>query len=517
MANQYTLDNDFSAIAEPQGTLYNVGDSAIELADSDTTPKGQGILLMTGERRTFSGTLYARSMDTAGLLNVSDFTEAAGGGDDVADVRRPSTEYAVGALVDGAGLASGLVLRCITAGTTSFAALDCSGYELGDTVTDGTVTWLVTKYVTLDEAGGISPRVSGTVDLGSASKAWRKLYAQSIDSPRFRSTSTAYAVGDFCFLSIVEPVKLVCVKAGTTGTGALTLSSTDEGAIQTDGTVVWIVDSLADGIYTAEHQNGIARGGADLTAYWDSGHMSTNIQAGNFVGMHIGDYITKTFSTAAKTYTNKAGTSVTRAAATYTNQKWLLAGFDSYLHSGGNYETADHHVVMITENVPGVNTSMNPTNDTTGGFTGSDMWTQILPLFTTGVQNAFGSAHVLKHEELLSKSISATAAAPGGGGLVGTANNWEWLDVYVNIPNEPMVYGGSVFGGGYDVGTWPRQLPLFALKGTHVFSSTRQWFWLRAVASASYFAIASSTGDANYFSASHSASNGGVRPYFLLH
>ena len=145
MANQYTLDNDFAAIAEPQGTLYNVGDSAIELADADTTPKGQGILLMTGERRTFNGTLYARSMDTAATLNVSDFTEAGEGGD-VSDVRRPSTEYAAGALVDGAGLASGLVLRCTTAGTTSSAALDCSGYGLGDTITDGTAVWLVVSY-----------------------------------------------------------------------------------------------------------------------------------------------------------------------------------------------------------------------------------------------------------------------------------------------------------------------------------------------------------------------------------
>ena len=514
MANQYTLDNDFSAIAEPQGTLYNVGDSAIELADSDTTPKGQGILLMTGERRTFSGTLYARSMDTAGLLNVSDFTEAAGGGDDVADVRRPSTEYAVGALVDGAGLASGLVLRCITAGTTSFAALDCSGYELGDTVTDGTVTWLVTKYVTLDEAGGISPRVSGTVDLGSASKAWRKLYAQSIDSPRFRSTSTAYAVGDFCFLSIVEPVKLVCVKAGTTGTGALTLSSTDEGAIQTDGTVVWIVDSLADGIYTAEHQNGIARGGADLTAYWDSGHMSTNIQAGNFVGMHIGDYITKTFSTAAKTYTDKAGDSKTIAAATYSNVKWLLAGFDVHLHCGST-ETTAHHVVMIPSSTLMRNVSMNPTNSTEGGYTGSDMWTQIIPMWATAIQNAFGSAHVLTHYDYLTKSISATAQSAAGGGFVGASNNWESKAIICNLPNEPMIYGGPVFGSsGYDVGTFPRILPLYALKANHL--DDRSWFWLRAVASASTFCYAYYGGNADYTGASTSGSNGGLRPYFLL-
>ena len=130
-----------------------------------------------------------------------------------------------------------------------------------------------------------------------------------------RQPSTAYAVGDVLYLPVPNiSKKMVCVKAGTSGSGDLTLSSTDEGALTTDGSVVWIIDSLADGIYTAEHQNSIYRG-ADLTAYWTSGYMSTNIQAGKFVGMHVGDYITKTVSTAAKTYTNKSGTSTTIAAA----------------------------------------------------------------------------------------------------------------------------------------------------------------------------------------------------------
>ena len=158
MANQYTLDTDFAAIAEPQGTLYNVGDSAIELADADTTPKGQGILLMTGERRTFTGTLYARSMDTAATLNVSDFTEAARGGDSTASDRKPSAAYDAGQLATSPTLTSGLVLRCTTAGTTSSAALDCSGYSLGDTITDGTAEWLVVSYaVSTGDAFYIGP------------------------------------------------------------------------------------------------------------------------------------------------------------------------------------------------------------------------------------------------------------------------------------------------------------------------------------------------------------------------
>lgn len=81
MANQYTLDNDFSAIVETQGTLYNPSSSNIELASAADTVKGKGIIFPSGATQTFRGTLYARSMDSAATLNVSDFTDAAGGGD----------------------------------------------------------------------------------------------------------------------------------------------------------------------------------------------------------------------------------------------------------------------------------------------------------------------------------------------------------------------------------------------------------------------------------------------------
>ena len=80
MANQYTLTGDFSAITETQGTLYNAGISDIELASAADTVKGKGIIFPSGATQTFRGTIYARSMDSAATLNVSDFTDAAGGG-----------------------------------------------------------------------------------------------------------------------------------------------------------------------------------------------------------------------------------------------------------------------------------------------------------------------------------------------------------------------------------------------------------------------------------------------------
>lgn len=100
--------------------------------------------------------------------------------------------------------------------------------------------------------------------------------------------------------------------------------------------------------------------------------------------------------------------------------------------------------------------------------------------------------------------------------MTGKSSNWAWTTVEgANIPNEAMVYGGSVFGSGYDVGDFPRMLPLYALKRNHL--EDRSWFWLRAVASSSRFARANDGGAATYGDAAGSDANGGVRPYFLYH
>lgn len=73
------MTGDFQLISEEQGTLYNVGISDIELS-SDAT-KGQGILLRSGETQAFKGTIYARSYDESGSLNVQNFIELPGGGE----------------------------------------------------------------------------------------------------------------------------------------------------------------------------------------------------------------------------------------------------------------------------------------------------------------------------------------------------------------------------------------------------------------------------------------------------
>ena len=63
----------------------------------------------------------------------------------------------------------------------------------------------------------------------------------------------------------------------------------------------------------------------------------------------------------------------------------------------------------------------------------------------------------------------------------------------------------------HDIGEDCERLPIFQFKG---HSYTRQWFWLRAVASASYFALTNTNGGADHYAAS--GADGGVRPLICV-
>ncbi|MBO6292818.1 MAG: hypothetical protein J6N51_11290 [Selenomonas sp.] len=267
-------------------------------------------------------------------------------------------------------------------------------------------------------------------------------------------------------------------------------------------------------VHSAEAHNGIFRG-KDLTSYFNSGQMSTDIANSKFDDIYIGDFITKTINLPAITYTDKAGTEKTQAAQTFANAKFYIAGINSRLKAGDGSGTTVNHVVLISANALQRNVSMNPTNDTTGGYIGSDMWRIHMPNWSAAIKAAFGESHVVKYRDWMSNAINATAPSGAGSGWVGASNGWAWADVEVNIPNEQMIYGGRTFGSGHDCGSFSMQLPLFAHK-QYIGGDDRSWFWLRAVASASAFAHADGYGYANAVGASYATAAGGIRPVFLL-
>ena len=237
--------------------------------------------------------------------------------------------------------------------------------------------------------------------------------------------------------------------------------------------------------------------GKNLTTYFNSGEMSTNIANGTFKDIYPGDYIIK---------------SVTINGTTYTDVKWIVMDLDYHLHAGDS-ETTTHHLVLMPETILGTR-QMNTTNTTEGGYLGSDMWTTHIPLAVTGIETAFGTSHVLSHRELLTNAMDVNQRSKAYYGWSGAAPNWTWATVKVNLCNENMVYGVPIMSSSaYDTGECTKQLAAFS-HNHGLRCSKRQWWWLRAVSSSHAFAGVAGYGHS--ISAEVSYSAGGFRPYFLL-
>ena len=204
------------------------------------------------------------------------------------------------------------------------------------------------------------------------------------------------------------------------------------------------------------------------------------IKAGTFDDLYIGDYWT------------------------INNVVYRIAAFDYYLRCGDT-DLTTHHAVIVPDSSL-YSAKMNDTNTTAGGYVGSQMYTTNLADAKTTIKTAF-SGHVLSHRIYLVNAVSN--GRPSGG---------AWCDSEVDLMNEQMVYGGSIFSPTSDGSTVPSnhrveksQLPLFRYRPDLI--SNRVWYWLRDIVSAAYFANVSNYGYAFYNNASGS---NGVRPAFCI-
>ena len=205
------------------------------------------------------------------------------------------------------------------------------------------------------------------------------------------------------------------------------------------------------------------------------------ISAGTFDDLYIGDYWT------------------------IGGVNYRIAAFDYYLNCG---DTAcnTHHVVIVPDTCL-YNHVMNDTNVTTGGYTGSKMYTEGLANAKTTIKGAFGAAHILSHRSYLTNAV--TNGYPSAG---------AWFDSEIELMNENNVYGGKMFTGvtcGTNVPALytidKGQFPLFALEPSRI--TNRATYWLRDVVSASNFARVNDDGLATNYAASASL---GVRPAFSI-
>lgn len=182
------------------------------------------------------------------------------------------------------------------------------------------------------------------------------------------------------------------------------------------------------------------------------------------------------------------------------NVKWRIADFD-YWYNCGDSKFSNHHLVVVPDTSL-YTAKMNDSSVTTGGYTGSSMYTTGLNQAKTAASNAFGDA-VLTHREFLINSVASGYPSAGA-----------WANSTVELMNEIMVYGSYIYTpgntGATDVKRYTictTQLALF--RAVPSFIVTDAGYWLRDVVSATHFARvdasggATSTGAANAF---------GVRP-----
>ena len=119
---------------------------------------------------------------------------------------QPTTRYSVGNVVKTPSIPSQYCLICTTAGTSGTQEPDYTDIEIGDTVTDGTVTWKVDGILTLS-GGTMTGPIKGnpitlTADDGNGNTksfvanangtlSWGGKNIALTDSPAFTGTPTA--------------------------------------------------------------------------------------------------------------------------------------------------------------------------------------------------------------------------------------------------------------------------------------------------------------------------------------
>lgn len=233
MATQYSLTNAFTAITEESGTIQNIGYESVELVSTSNAVAGEGIILLPGEKKVFTGAVKARSLGAENTINVVDFKSGEGGGDDVMTGASASDD-----------------------GKAGLVPTPTAGNENRFLRGDG--TWAVPT----DEDTQYQPATTLTDGLMSSED---KTFVEG-EKENYRQPSTTYTAGQIAYhASLPTGWYLECTTAGTTGSGDLAISSPAIGRTVSDGTVVWTMNITINRFPLYVPQP------ADLNDLWDNG------------------------------------------------------------------------------------------------------------------------------------------------------------------------------------------------------------------------------------------------------
>jgi hypothetical protein len=121
---------------------------------------------------------------------------------------------------------------------------------------------------------------------------------------------------------------------------------------------------------------------------------------------------------------------------------WRIAAFDYWRNA---YPTPAHHVVIVPDSILS-SARMNPANDTSGGYYGSEFragnnGNTARASAISAVNTAFGSNHILEYHDFLSSNISIDTTN-GQATVIGVRDEV----CTVELMNEFMVFGCHIVG-----------------------------------------------------------------------
>ena len=213
----------------------------------------------------------------------------------------------------------------------------------------------------------------------------------------------------------------------------------------------------------------------------------TNIAAGNFEDIYIGDYFIDA-----------------------ENKVYRIAALDTEMNKGDTLPTS-HHAVIVTDFAL-TNMGWNTTDTTAGGYQVSAVQAYCDEAGQAAIESVFGAAHVLTVRDLLSSGMNASAASPGYSAMQGAASSWGWFPHKVRLMSEVEVFGTRVWSGGYDIGTANEQFPLFRLM-PQLATGLHYDYWLSGIVNAVGACYVYGNGGSGYNGTSFAF---GVRPRFLV-
>ena len=199
------------------------------------------------------------------------------------------------------------------------------------------------------------------------------------------------------------------------------------------------------------------------------------IRSGSFSGMYLGDYWT------------------------YSGITWRIVAFNYFINIGEPPFRQNHIVVVPDRSL----------------F--REAWSTTIPDQRSYVDSTLNQSTMTQAsrmaESLFNRSNMVgvwTRVATGYDGN-GSVKDWRWYNPHINIMDEAMLWGSSIFDDSLSRGIHHNQFPAFRLNPALV--NIEEEYWLRERASAQTAVYMKSTGQFSHAPLNYSF---GVRPYLAI-